>query len=329
VSRRGCAIDLFFAFGLPDDRAQVNEWAFGIAFGFGEVVVREHFIAGQDGVRTFVLELDAKGPITGPPVICLHGLTRNHKDFEPVFPLVAELGRTCYALDVRGRGRSDRDPNPTNYNPLVYVRDLIGIMATLGVPRAVMLGTSMGGLMTMLLAALAPQMVAGAVLNDIGPEVDPAGIARIQSYVGATPQMQTWEQAGEAVARIGEAAFPGRDADFWIAFAKRTCVETKSGIVLDYDPAIAQFTGPIAKDGTPPPLPTMWDQFAALANCPTAVIRGALSDLLSADIVTRMVAAKPDLVSALVPNVGHAPLLSEPEAQEAIAAIIAQTRNQP
>jgi pimeloyl-ACP methyl ester carboxylesterase len=280
-------------------------------------MAREHLIPGADGVRTFVLELTAKGPETGPPIICLHGLTRSHRDFEDILPALNDLGRRVVAIDVRGRGRSDRDPVPANYHPGTYVQDLMGIMATLGIGRAMFIGTSMGGLITSVLAMFAPQMVAGAVLNDVGPEIDPAGLRRIQGYVGDVRPMPDWPSAAAMIRRIGEAAFPGRDDAFWERFARRTCVETPEGVTLDYDPAISQLT----KATDLSAIPDMWPQFAAFGPIPTAVVRGALSDLLSAETVEKMRAAKPDLIVAEVPGVGHAPLLDEPEAWAAIKAI--------
>jgi pimeloyl-ACP methyl ester carboxylesterase len=284
--------------------------------------MREHMLPGSDGISTYVVEHSAIGAETGPPIICLHGLTRNHKDFDDITEQLQMMGRRVIALDVRGRGRSDRDPNPQNYNPVVYVKDVMSIMSALMIPRAVFIGTSMGGLVTMILAAFAPNMVAGAVFNDIGPEIDSAGLRRIQGYVGTTVKMANWQEAGTVISASGEATYPGRDAAFWIDFAKRNCIETDSGIVFDYDPAIAQ----VAARPSDGPVPTMWEQFSAFSDIPTAVIRGAISDLLSADIVERMRDVKPDLIIAEVPNVGHAPLLTEAEALNAISAVIKMTK---
>jgi pimeloyl-ACP methyl ester carboxylesterase len=283
----------------------------------------EHKISGQDGIKTYVADFAAQGSETGPPVLCLHGLTRNHKDFLGLVEPIRALGRRVLALDVRGRGRSDWDPNPGNYNPLIYVQDVLGILHTLEVKRAVFLGTSMGGIITMLVAAFAPQTIAGAILNDIGPEFDPAGLKRIQGYVGKIGKAKTWDEAATMIRSVGEAAFPGRDDAFWMDFARKTCVETKDGIVFDYDPAIAQVVAAPSDQA----LPTLWDQFACLKPIPTALIRGALSDLLSPTIVERMQAVKPDLIYAQVPQVGHAPSLEEPEAWSAIGAVINKTNS--
>ncbi|GIU67038.1 alpha/beta hydrolase [Candidatus Phycosocius spiralis] len=263
----------------------------------------------------------AHGAVTGPPVVCLHGLTRNHKDFLGVIDPIRMLGRRVLALDIRGRGRSDWDPNPANYNPLIYTQDVLGILHTLEVKRAVFLGTSMGGIITMLVAAFSPQTIAGAVLNDIGPEFDPNGIKRIQSYVGKIRTAANWDEAASMIRTIGGAAFPGRDDAFWMEFARKTCIETKDGIVFDYDPAIAK----VAASPQDQSLPTLWDQFSCLKPIPTALIRGALSDLLSNFIVERMQAIKPDMIYAEVPNVGHAPTLEELEAWTVIENLIKRT----
>jgi pimeloyl-ACP methyl ester carboxylesterase len=281
----------------------------------------EHMIAGADGVRTFVLDLPATGAETGPPVLCLHGLTRNHRDFEDLFAPLQAAGRRVIAPDVRGRGRSDRDPQPGNYHPGTYVQDVLGVLAALSIPKAVFVGTSMGALITSVMVMFAPHMVAGAVLNDAGPEIDPTGLARIQGYVGTAGPSATWAEAAARVRVIGEVAFPGREDAFWERMTRRMSVETGDGIVFDYDPAISQLTRATPLDA----IPDMWPQFQAFAAIPTAVVRGALSDLLAPATVARMAREKPDLVVAEVPNVGHAPLLDEPEAWAAIEAILALT----
>jgi pimeloyl-ACP methyl ester carboxylesterase len=284
--------------------------------------MREYFVKAQDGIATFVVDHPAAGTETGPPIICLHGLTRNHKDFRDLIEPLQGMGRRVVVLDVRGRGKSDRDPNPSNYNPLIYAQDIMGIMGHLTITRAVFIGTSMGGIITMILGSFAPQVIAGAVFNDIGPEVDPQGIKRIQSYVGKIGVLKNWDDAATVLRSAGASTYPDRDFAFWQDFAKRNMIETDDGIIFDYDPAIANFAA-APSDG---PAPTMWPQFEAFKTIPTAVIRGATSDLLSADIVARMKLAKPDLVVAEVPKVGHAPMLNEPEAWSAISSIIRATK---
>ena len=245
---------------------------------------------------------------------CLHGLTRNSADFDGIAPVLAGAGRRVLALDARGRGRSGTDPDPMRYRADIYVGDVIATMDQLGIARAVFVGTSMGGLMTMLLAQRAPERVAAAVLNDAGPVVNPAGLARIARYLGKSGAFADWPAITAAIKATQGAAFPDADDAFWQRFAGRVAREEAGGrVVFAYDPAIAQnFGAPIR-----PALDPM-AMFAALAAKPVLVLRGALSDILAPEGVAAMRAAKPDLVVAEIPNVGHAPTLDEPEALEAV-----------
>lgn len=280
----------------------------------------EHYYTAPDGVKTYYRRYAPAGSRRNMPVICLHGLTRNSKDFEDVAPMVAALGREVVAIDVRGRGNSDRDANTDNYQPAKYVEDVIGILSALGWTRVVSIGTSMGGLMTMILAALKPGLLEGVVLNDIGPELDPAGLSRIQTYVGGTAQYDSWDAAAEGVKAVNAVAFPrhANDHDFWLRFARRTCRERKDGTVVhDYDPAIAAAVK--ADDGG---LPDLWPLFDALKPVPLLLVRGAITDLLSEETVAKMDARHPDMRTVNVTDVGHAPLLTEPAAAEAITEFL-------
>jgi len=280
----------------------------------------EHLIETADGPKVYVRDYAEEGSVRGLPVICLHGLTRNSTDFEAVAPQIAAQGRRVIAIDARGRGHSDNDPDATRYRPDVYVGDVWRIMDTLGIPRAVLLGTSMGGIMSMLAAVINSPRVAAVILNDIGADVDPAGIARISSYVGKAEPFASWDEAAVAVKATQSVAFPEKDDNFWRTFTRRVARERADGrIELAYDPAIAN-----AFSATPSaPPPTMMPLFVALATRPVLLIRGALSDLLSRDGVAAMKRAKPDMEFVEVPNVGHAPTLEEPEARSAIASFLA------
>lgn len=275
-----------------------------------------------DGLTLFARDY-APGP--GParlPVIAIHGLTRNSADFGAVAPLIALSGRRTLALDVRGRGLSDRATDPMTYTPDVYARDVQALMDQLGLARAVFLGTSMGGLITMTLAGQASKRVAAAILNDIGPEVSPEGLARIAAYSGQPVDTPTWDEAAAYARRINAVALPHyTDAD-WDAFARRVFREGADGSpVLDYDPDIAV---PIRAAGARALVPNLWPMFRALARRrPTLLIRGATSDLLSADIADRMKKAAPDMDYAEVPGVGHAPMLDETESKAAIFEFLA------
>ena len=251
------------------------------------------------------------------PVIAIHGLTRNSADFGTVAPLIAATGRRVLALDVRGRGRSDRAADPMTYQPPVYAKDVLALLDQAGVGRAVFLGTSMGGLITMAATAMAPDRVAAAILNDIGPEVAPEGLARIASYTGQTVEIRSWDDAADYARRTNGAALPHYGPDDWLAFARRVFREGPDGVpVLDYDPDI---TVPMRAAGKDALVPDLWPAFRNLAEGrKLLLVRGATSDLLSSDIAGRMREAAPEMKFVEVPGVGHAPMLDEPAARDAI-----------
>ena len=277
----------------------------------------------HDGLVLHARDHAPTAPITGVPVICLHGLTRNARDFEDLAPRVAALGRRVIAVDVRGRGGSARDPQPLNYHPGTYAMDVVALLEATGVDQAVFVGTSMGGIIAMVLASIRPEAITATVLNDVGPELSPVGLARIGGYVGAGSAFAGWDEAAAYAKAINGAAFPGHtDAD-WAVFARRLFDETPDGtLVLAYDPDIA---APFKAADPDAPAADMTPLFRALAACgPVLLVRGAISDLIDPPIVARMLAAAPDMVYAEVPGVGHAPMLTEPEAWSAIAAFLNQ-----
>jgi pimeloyl-ACP methyl ester carboxylesterase len=233
------------------------------------------------------------------PVICLHGLTRNSRDFEGVAPWIAQLGRRVLAADVRGRGRSAYAADSASYQPATYAADVLALMDALDIAKAVVIGTSMGGLIAMTLAVVAPTRLAAVVLNDVGPELAPEGVRRISSYAAAFPDYV--------------------DVD-WLAFARRIFREQGGKPVLDYDPRIME---PFRKTSGKP-APDLWPLFDQLAagERPLLLVRGALSDLLSASTAEAMRARAPQMGFVEVPRVGHAPMLSEPEARTAIEAFL-------
>ena len=279
-------------------------------------VTTERRWKSRDGLDLFAREYAPAGDETGLPVICLHGLTRNSKDFEEVAPLITGWGRKVIVPDVRGRGESDWDLNPRNYQPKIYARDVIEMMAELGIDRAVFLGTSMGGLITMTLMAIRPKAIAAVILNDVGPAIAPKGVERILSYAGKKVEIRDWNDAADYVRRTNSVAFPAYGDEQWHRFAQRTFRQGAAGPELDYDPAIA---GPIGK---PPSKLALWlvgYLFRRLARRrPTLLVRGELSDIISAEIAGRMQRMAPRLQRVDVPGVGHAPMLTEPEAVDAI-----------
>lgn len=255
----------------------------------------------------------------GTPVICLHGLTRNVGDFEDIAPLVAGTGRDVIALSMRGRGQSDYDPDYLNYHPLAYRDDVLKAMDALEIAEAVFLGTSLGGIVTMLINDAAPERVKAAMINDVGPELAPEGIARIAGYVGKTDATAaSLDAAADQIRAVNEVAFPGMDEDFWRMFARRTFRENPDGSwSLDYDPNVGKALAEVG------PAPDLWAPFESLKTKPTLIIRGALSDLLSPEIVGKMRAVHPGFDYIEVPNVGHAPTLTEPAAWGAIEGFLA------
>src|SRR4030095_14603630 len=199
---------------------------------------QERHWRSHDGLRLFARDYPAAGEEVRLPVICLHGLTRNSKDFEDVAPIIGKWNRRVIVPDVRGRGESDRDIDPKNSKQKIYARDVLEMMAELDVSRAVFLGTSMGGLITMTLAAIRPRVIAAAILNDVGPAISPEGIARMLSYAGKPANVRDGSEAAAYVRRTNAVAFPGNSDEDWHRFAQRTFRQGSLGPELDYDPAI-------------------------------------------------------------------------------------------
>ncbi len=284
----------------------------------------ERVIPTVDGLALYARDYPALAPVTGVPVICLHGLTRNSRDFEVIAPRISALGRRVVAPDMRGRGKSANDPDPAHYVPAVYTQDVAKLMDVLEIPKAVFLGTSMGGIITMVMAATAPDRIAASVLNDVGPQISADGLSRIASYVGHVQPVADWNAAAAAVREIAEAAYPDRHDDdaFWMAMARRTHHQLDDGRVeLDYDPHIALAFADLDADAPPPDMTPL---FQALAQKPMLSVRGAISDICPASVAEKMRALKPDLVEVEIENVGHAPTLDEPAAWDAILDFLAR-----
>jgi len=274
----------------------------------------DRYFTVNDGLKLHYR--DYPGDAGKPPLLCLPGLTRNSRDFADFAERHAPRFRVL-ALEFRGRAMSDYDPVPARYIPPTYAFDVIELLDQLALPEAIFVGTSLGGLVTMAIAAIAPQRIHAAILNDIGPELNPNGIERIKSYVGKGTRFASWDEAARTIAANTQAFEYYTHAD-WVRMAQRNCREENGEIVFDYDAAIAlPFSGTTAT-----PEVDMWPLFAALAQKPLLVIRGAKSDLLSADALEKMHAAAPAMRSAVVPGVGHAPDLGEPEAVTAIDAFL-------
>ena len=272
----------------------------------------EYWFDSQDGLRLFSRVYEGPGA-AAPVVVCLHGLTRNSRDFEDLAAHLAPRYRVIVP-DVRGRGLSARDPKFSNYQIPVYLGDLQRLLAGLGAARVAIVGTSMGGLMAMVLAASQPTLLSGIVLNDVGPEVDPRGLERIRGYVGKSPPVRDWAGAVAQVRLVYGSAWPGLDDARWEKIARASYRADANGVPQpDSDPMIAE---PL-KD-TSKAAPDLWPLWGAIAKVPMLAIRGANSDILSPATVARMQREKPDLRTLEVANRGHVPLLDEPESLAAI-----------
>lgn len=278
----------------------------------------DRYWTSRDGLRLHYR--DYAGDPGKPPVLCLPGLTRNARDFETLAARLAPRWRVL-CPDMRGRGDSAYAKESTSYHPLQYVDDVNALLEAAEVDRFVAIGTSLGGLMTMLLAARGAERIAAAVLNDIGPEIEPEGLARIVDYVGQGRSFPTWMHAARALQETHAAAFPKFDISDWLAMAKRVMTLGQNGrIVFDYDMKIAE---PFAQTPTGEAV-DLWPAFEALASRPLLIIRGGISDLFSAATLTRMVERAPVSEAVTLPEVGHAPTLDEPEAVAAIERLLAQ-----
>ena len=281
----------------------------------------DHFVTARDGLR---LHLREYGERTAPglPVVCLPGLARTTADFDRLAAALAgdpRRPRRVLALDYRGRGLSDHDPNPDNYSIPVELDDVLSVLTARSVESAAFVGTSRGGLILMAMAALRPGVIAGAVLNDIGPVLEPQGLMRIKGYVGQLPVPRDFADGAEILRRVSAGQFPRlTDAD-WLAAARRTWRQDGGRMVITYDTGLARA---LASFDPAQPLPAIWPQFDALAAVPLMVIRGANSDLLSAATVAAMRARRQAMTILEIPDQGHAPLLAEADTIARIAEFV-------
>jgi pimeloyl-ACP methyl ester carboxylesterase len=248
---------------------------------------------------------------TGLPILCLAGLTRTGADFDDVAPHLAN--HRLIRLDYRGRGQSDFDPDWQNYAMPVECRDVLELLAHLGLEKVAILGTSRGGLNAMGLAAGAKDRLLGVALNDVGPEIDPKGITFIMSYLGRNPAAKTHAEAAAALKHV-YAGFDGVPDSRWMIEAQKNFRQTADGLEITYDPALRNAVA-AAMDA---PTPDLWPLFDAMAGLPLACIRGANSDLLTPQTLAEMQRRRPDMITAVVPGRGHVPFLNEPEAVTAL-----------
>jgi pimeloyl-ACP methyl ester carboxylesterase len=281
------------------------------------------FVSAPDGLR---LHARCYGARSAPalPVVCLPGLARTEADFETLAGALAgdaRRPRRVIALDYRGRGQSEYDKDPANYNFQVELADVLAVIAALDAARAIFVGTSRGGILAILLAAVRSTAIAGCVLNDIGPVIEPKGLIRIKGYIGKLPQPRSFEEAAEILRRLFSAQFPKLGSEAWLASAHRTFRHHNGALAPTYDAKLAKTLEGVEFDK---PFPPLWAQFDALAHAPLMVIRGANSDILSAETVEAMRARRPALEAIEVPDQGHAPLLVEPDIIARIADFAAR-----
>lgn len=290
----------------------------------------ENYYQSSDGLRLFFRDFSLRDGLVQDnsvdhtlPVLCLHGLTRNSRDFTDLAEHLSKTHRVIVP-DVRGRGFSAFDPQPEHYQPAFYAADMWALLDHLGIQRCVVIGTSMGGVIGMIMAVQQPQRIAGLVLNDVGPELDGAGLARIAGYVGIKSEINTWDDAAAWVRTINGTALPEYSAAQWLQFARNTFREDAHGVPrADYDPTIAsQFSQIDNADATA----KAWMVFDMLRQ-PLLVLRGAISDLLSAATVTKMQSRHPDCTTAEIPGRGHAPMLNEPASLTAVDMFLELLKN--
>jgi len=289
----------------------------GLSSSVDERDGRSIFVSAPDGLRLHVREYGQA--VTSATVVCLPGLARTTADFAALAPALAygKPQRHIIAIDSRGRGLSEYDSDPKHYNLAVELADVLAILVALEIKQAVFIGSSRGGILTMLLAAAHSEMIAGVVLHDIGPVIGTEGVSRIKSYVGKLPQPQNLEEGADILRRLFAAQFPKLSATQWLSAAQRTWKVQAGKLVLTYDPALAETLADFDIDH---PLPPLWQEFDALARAPVMVIRGARSDILSAATLEAMHTRHPGLESIEVPDQGHVPLL---EGTELIGRILA------
>jgi pimeloyl-ACP methyl ester carboxylesterase len=278
------------------------------------------FVSAPDGMRLHVRRYGASAQ-RRLPIVCLPGLSRNGADFDDIATAFASSAepRLVITIDARGRGRSDHDHSPENYSLPVELADVLAVLTALEIGKAVFLGTSRGGILTMLLGAARPGVLAGAILNDIGPVIDAKGLARLKGTVGKLPTPRSFEEGADILRRLGDAQFTAMTSAQWLAQAQRTWRQTNKGLALDYDPNLAKTLDAIDLER---PLPPLWAAFDSLARIPLMVVHGANSDILSGETIAAMRTRRLDIDVVEVADQGHAPSLSEPDVIGRITAFV-------
>jgi pimeloyl-ACP methyl ester carboxylesterase len=279
------------------------------------------FVAAPDDLRLHVRIYGSRGT-SALPVVCLPGLGRTAADFHVLATALAAdpaVPRWVVALDYRGHGQSEYNTDPEHYGLGADLADLSAILTTLKIARAVFVGTSHGGVLAMMLALSRPTAIAGVILNDIGPVIEPRALLQIKGHMGKLPVPRDFAEGAEILRRLFGARFPKLATQDWIAFARRTWRQHGGALVLDYDVRLARRLE-INLEQSPP---TLWNEFDALAHVPLMVVRGANSTMLTAGTLNAMLTRRRELDIVVVPDQGHAPLLDTPKLTRRIAAFLA------
>lgn len=286
-------------------------------------IFRDIYWTAGDGLRLYARHYPARQTSKLRPVLCLAGLTRNSRDFDRVASALSQHTtnpRDVFTLDIRGRGLSESDKDWKNYAVPIEMQDVIDFMTAQSLHDAGIIGTSRGGLITLVLAAAQPGRIGAVVLNDIGPVIETDGLIRIAGYVGRYPIPKSWTDAARAIKALTRRDFPNLSDAQAEAFARQLFNELDGRPAAGYDPQLAKCLS--VMDG---PMPQLWPQFEALRRVPVLVIRGENSDLLSEKTVEDMRRRHPMLASVSVPNEGHAPLLWDEPTIKSIAQFFAET----
>ena len=281
----------------------------------------DYWYESNDGLKLYARQYPHQSPLA--TVICIPGLTRHSADFTE---LCEKLNKDycLYAVDLRGRGKSACDPNPQNYNPVVYTEDIKQLLDRLQLDKVILVGTSLGGLVSMFVSAMNPGRVSGLVINDIGPELSPSGLERVKAYVCSRPApVDNWEQATERTKMALAREYPDFGESDWQAMARRLYKEKDGKVCLDFDPEIAV---PFEMEAHNSATPDIWPVFDLLASTPMMVIRGQLSDILLPETTEKMQQHHPDINLLEIADVGHTPLLEDTAICSAMEKFIAQVQ---
>lgn len=308
--------------GFTDDAAEQHHNDRGLVMRKPAATYQDRWWSTDDGLRLYARDYPAGPGRVRLPVICLHGLTRNSADFEDVAPYIAALDRRVIVPDIRGRGLSEYDQDPMNYHIWTYARDILDLCDSLGIGQAIFVGTSMGGLITMVLSTLRPNLIRSAILNDVGPVLSARGLARIASYASQGNQtFKNWHDAAVYIAEINRVAFPNNTPHDWMKFAKRVFIKGRDGLLrLGYDHRITEAFKSVTVTSSTYDMAPCYMSLASGRRI--LLIRGALSDLLEPEEAEKMAVLSPDFTRVDIDYVGHAPMLTEAKARAAITEFL-------